>query len=682
MCEILSPAGGPESLRAALTSGCDAVYVGGEFSARRNAENFTRDELKRAVYECHSRGVKLYQAINTVYFDDEKKRVEDELGYAAEIGVDALIIQDLGVLETVKRCCPEMPLHASTQMTIHTPLGALWAKRAGFKRVVLSRECSATDIKKISSVGIETEVFVHGALCMSVSGQCYLSAMIGGRSANRGFCAGACRLPFSAKGKLNGDYALSLKDLCAYDALGALSAAGVTSFKIEGRMKRPEYVAAATSQCAAALKTGSWDKKLLESVFSRDGFTNGYIEKPDSKMFGFRTKEDYLSEKNALGAVHDKMRAECKRYKARFSVEIRRGERIRLTACSDDEITAEVLGEIPETAKKRETSESEVVERIEKLGGTQYESGGVKVSLDGGLFVSAAGLNKLRREAIDALDRKRYEKQTSRRSFQRVGGSKSYRTHGENPTLRISAEKAEQIKDIWRRAELLSLPFEQIKRAGEIPAEKLCMTLPRLTPGDAEVSLIEKIDEAYAFGIRDFLLQNLSHIELLRKLREKDAEVRLHGFFGLNVTNSEAIEALENVGLSDVTLSFELSAGRIQRIKSTLPIGAIVYGRLPLMLTRLCPIKAAAGCGGCRGELVDRRDERFRVFCRKKDGYFELLNSKPLYLADRPISGVDYGWFMFTDESADECARVLGDYENSRPRDPEFTRGLYYRRLY
>lgn len=277
MIEILSPAGGFESVIAAAENGADAVYLGQKrFSARSSAHNFTPEELKEAVVYCHARGIQVHQAINTMIFDDELEQAAESIRIAAECGVDALIVQDLGVMRLAKELCPDMPLHASTQLSIHSVQGALLMQEMGFSRVVLARELSLSEIESIvKTVNIESEVFVHGALCMSLSGQCYLSAMIGSHSANRGGCAGTCRMPFTATGKA--DHCLSLKDVCLTDYIAKLEKIGVTSLKIEGRMKRPEYTAAATAAFVNAKKGMPFDREQLQSVFSRSGFTDGYI---------------------------------------------------------------------------------------------------------------------------------------------------------------------------------------------------------------------------------------------------------------------------------------------------------------------------------------------------------------------------------------------------------------------
>ena len=314
--EILAPAGSMESLTAAVRCGADGVYIGGKrFSARAAADNFSDEELYTAAEYCHLHGVKLYRAMNTVIFDSEAQAFADAVRVSADAGMDGLIIQDIGAAYIARTVCPDMPLHASTQMTIETPLAAVFAADLGFCRTVPARESSLETIRDICATGIETEVFVHGAQCMCLSGQCYMSALIGSRSANRGRCAQACRLPFTT-GNDKDEHALSLKDMSLLYHTDELIGAGAASFKIEGRMKRPEYVAAAVTAFRHAVD-GSGDLKkdmqMLASVFSRSGFTDGYLTGevlPD--MFGFRRYEDVKAAESVLPSLRELYKSERK----------------------------------------------------------------------------------------------------------------------------------------------------------------------------------------------------------------------------------------------------------------------------------------------------------------------------------------------------------------------------------
>lgn len=410
MLEILAPCGGAESLTAALNSGADAVYLGASaFSARRNAENFDELQLKDAVRLCHLSGVKVYVTLNTLVHDEEMAELEKTVAAVDESMADAVIVQDFGVVQTIKRIAPRLHLHASTQMTVTSAAGAEFARRNGFTRAVLARELSFKQIAEIvKNVDIETEVFVHGALCVCVSGQCYMSAMLGGRSGNRGLCAQPCRLNFSFGEREN---VLSLKDLSLVERLGELSKLGVTSAKIEGRMKRPEYVAAAVDACKKSLSGQDPDTALLKDVFSRSGFTEGYYKDNFNSMQGVRTKDDVVAAPKAITQLHELYKAPYKRFSADFDIIAEKDKPVLCTAsCCGESVT--VSGDAPQPAISREITAEDIKARFEKLGGTVYAVGKITARADGGLSLSAAQLNDLRRRATDALSEKILERNT------------------------------------------------------------------------------------------------------------------------------------------------------------------------------------------------------------------------------------------------------------------------------
>lgn len=401
MLEILAPCGSPESLEAALNTGADAVYLGlRSFSARKNAANFTQEEFSAAVDKAHRQGVKVYAAINTLMFDDELSELENTVRFIDEAGADAVIVQDMGAAQLIKQTAPRLHLHASTQMTVTSASGAEFAKRQGFTRVVLPRELSLEEIRNITSkVDIETEVFVHGALCVCLSGQCLLSAFLGGRSGNRGLCAQPCRLNYKCGDREN---VLSLKDLSLIDKLKELEQAGVTSAKIEGRMKRPEYVAAAVSQCRAALDGKKTDRELLRSVFSRSGFTSAYYDGTFKDMQGVRSKEDTEETPEALKKLRELYRAPYKRFTFDMHIEIKQGTPSKCIFTCDD-MTAIVIGETPVPALNRPLTQSDVTERMSKLGGTVFTAGKITCDIDPDLTLPASALNQLRREGVEKI---------------------------------------------------------------------------------------------------------------------------------------------------------------------------------------------------------------------------------------------------------------------------------------
>ena len=401
MLEILAPCGNEESLTAALNSGADAVYLGlKSFSARRNAVNFSGAELEKVVGIAHRQGVRVYVTLNTLVFDDEIADLEKTVGEISQAKTDGVIVQDFGAVKKIKEIAPNLRLHASTQMTVISASGAEFALKQGFSRVVLPRELSLEEIRDITSrVEIETEVFVHGALCVCLSGQCLLSAVLGGRSGNRGLCAQPCRLNYRCDSREN---VLSLKDLSLINDLKTLEQVGVTSAKIEGRMKRPEYVAAAVYQCRASLRGEKVDEELLGKVFSRSGFTRGYFDGSFSDMQGIRQKEDAEGSSEALAHIRQLYKTPCKRFALDMEITVKSGQPVCCkTECNS--ISVYVYGDIPQKAINRSITKDEIILRMGKLGGTVFESAKINCILEEGLSLSASALNELRRKAVDAV---------------------------------------------------------------------------------------------------------------------------------------------------------------------------------------------------------------------------------------------------------------------------------------
>ena len=410
MIEILAPCGGEDSLPAAINTGADAVYLGvTAFSARRNARNFTLEQLDEALYLCRLSGVKVYVAMNTLIFDDEMAEAVKTAQILYEKGIDALIVQDMGFVRRLKAEIPGLTLHASTQMTITSASGAEFARKQGFERVVLAREMSLREIEQVvKNVDIETEVFVHGALCVCVSGQCLMSAMYGGRSGNRGLCAQPCRLDFTCDGRHN---VLSLKDLSVIEHLRELDRIGVTSAKIEGRMKRPEYVAAAVTACREALGGRTPNLEQLRSVFSRSGFTQSYYNGSISDMQGIRTKDDVESSAAVFKEIRQLYDKPYKRHKVDIALEI----------AEDKPVTASVecggicfgydSGAVPETARNKSLTAEDVCERMGKMGGTVFEAGRISCNIEDGLMLPASEINRIRREIIEIITEKLTKKE-------------------------------------------------------------------------------------------------------------------------------------------------------------------------------------------------------------------------------------------------------------------------------
>lgn len=675
--EVLSPCGGPESLEAALRCGADAVYFGASrFSARKNAVNFSDDALKDAVRECHRHGVKAYVAINTVVTDAELSDAAALIELCCHAGADGIIIQDMAVYEIARKACPGLMLHASTQMTVHTPAGVDRAKKLGFKRVVAARELSVKKISELCGRGVEIEVFVHGALCMCVSGQCYLSAMIGGRSANRGLCAGACRLPFSAAGKPADKYALSLKDLSAGRLISDLADAGVASLKIEGRMKRPEYVAAATTAIKAYRDGGTVDTDALRAVFSRSGFTDGYLSgQRGSGMFGSRQKEDVEAAAEALPALRKLYEKPEKRFLLDMAFSAKRGLPMALTA-SDGAVTVTVSGDVPEGARTRQTTPGDVSEQLKKLGGTLYDPGVVSAEVEDGLSVPLSKINAMRREAVERLDSARSEPKPI--PFDKSGLSFDFPLLliKKTPELRIRAEYPEQLSKISLGGAETVVPIE---RAGDfaeagIDPERAAVSLPRFDSDEEKT--VRRLEFAKSLGYNEVECSNIGQIEAAERLGMTPV-----GGFGLNITNSLSARHYFAAGLKKLVLSPELKAAQCSGISCPAKLGAIAYGRLPLMIFTNCPIAAEVGCKSCRKRLTDRTGAEFPVLCKKEEGYFELLNSRVMWLADKlERFNLDFVDILLTDETPEEAARVVEAYRRGRESlSVGFTRGLYFR---
>jgi len=685
--EILAPAGNLDSLLAGIHSGADAVYFGyGELNARRNAKNFDEQSLAEASRLCKERGVKMHMTVNTMVYDREYDDVLRTLEIACKYGIDALIVQDLGVAKIVREAAPEMKMHASTQLTVHNVSGAWQAKELGFSRVVLAREMSREEILQVTTqVPVETEVFVHGALCMCVSGQCYMSSVIGERSGNRGLCAQPCRLPFASGIKGDSGYALSLKDLSLADRVKELMALGVDSFKIEGRMKRPEYVAAAVSQFKEAVRGAQADMDLMAAVFSRSGFTKGYFDaKLGQEMFGTRQKEDVLASQKVLKKLSDMASKDVARVGVDFAFTMKENEPTVLSASDGEGHIVQAQGEIPQQALKAPTTEELVWRSLEKTGGTFYYLNSLTCDLGEGLIYPASQLNSLRREALDKLTQLRGEiHEIPFHKPEKQPVPKHIGVQGEKLPLRAAVREISQITErMGEVCELISVPLDELlKNKNNLPKEiipKISVSLPRVVFGDDEKYLAERLTECKHLGIKHLSTGNLGGVYLGRKMG-----FVLHGEFGLNIANAGCLAEYERLGLSDCLLSFELSLARARAVGGTLPRGLLIYGKLPLMVTRNCPIRLS-GCKDCKGfgTLTDRKKEVFEVRCTGRR-YSEIFNSKPVYLADKmnEVSGIDYGLLSFTTEGAKQVDRILLRYTQTHEAMENITRGLYYRNV-
>ncbi len=684
--EILAPVGNEEMLRAAVFSGADAVYLGfSGFNARTSANNFNADTLKDAVAFCHARGVAVHVALNTTVYGGELPALEQAIRAVAASGADAVICQDLAVATLIGKIAPQLPRHGSTQMSVHSLQGALELKELGFTRVVLARELSMPEVEHITKhCGIETECFVHGALCMCVSGQCYMSAFLGGRSGNRGSCAGPCRLPFEAnalpEGKPGRLHHLSLKDNSVIDKLDKLQALGVASAKIEGRLRTPEYVAAAVSACLAGREGRAYDRDLLKNAFSRSGFTSGYLDgKIDGTMFGVRSEADAEQTKKTLPMLRELYRRERSRVPVKMKLEIEEGGE-KLTVTDADGSKACAYGDAEPQPARTDPTES-LHRSLAKTGGTPFavEDQDITVEMDGGpWFIPGGAVNELRREALDALLKKREVLRPWPTTEEHVPAL-PLRTLPSRRTLRARFENWEQVPErALDGIEYLILPIAQADRVPREWRAKTLLELPRVMFGKLEEDTARRIAATQDAGFAGYEVSNIAHLRLCRGLP-------MSGSFGLNITNQLAAQFYADNGLGSMLILPEVKDSDISTIAPThngrpVPTGVLVYGHMPLMITRAGPLQNIHDCAHCdkTGVLTDRKAKKFPVRCGL--GVRTIYNPVPIYMGDKPGAlTVDYGVAYFTLESREEAAKVLEMIRTHAPFEGDFTRGLYFK---
>ena len=700
--ELLSPAGHWEAMVAAVQNGADAVYLGcGDLNARRGAKNFTFEDLPRVHDYCHLRGVKVYLTLNTLASDREMAEAEKLLRWASRHGFDGVIVQDWGLAALAREIVPELPLHGSTQMTVHNLAGVEKAAELGMKCVVLGRELSGEDIRFICERSpIAIEVFAHGALCMCWSGQCAMSAVIGQRSGNRGLCAQPCRLPYRFDGGKVG-HPLSLKDACLASHLRELRDMGVSILKLEGRMKRPEYVAVINRIYADLLREDRRPTReeldQLALAFSREGFTEGYWQgRPGPDMFGTRSEKtpDPAELFQAAKAAYD--REDMRTVSVKMDAEILAGQPCRLTASDPEGHTATIRGAVPEAARARSLGAEEVKERLSKTGGTVFQPADIQVALDPGLFVPAKDLNALRRDTLDLLAGLRVSAPVRRErpappvpedvaSCNEIAFTVSLSQRSQLSPGLLELAPVVVYLPVERMADFVDLRPSVREKYPDI---EFCAVLPRICEDSEEKSLLRLLELAKEKGCDSLSVQNIGQIALAEKF-----ELAARGDFGLNVFNSRSLEELRKWGLKSACVSFELRHEQVRDLHKCLDCEAIVYGRLPLMITENCLISnAGKGCSArkglptpCDGShiLTDRKGENFPVFpvfgCRS-----EIENSKTLFLADKPKfrrCGLRYARLRFTTETAEECVHVMEQYlgQDAAAMPDGCTRGLYFR---
>lgn len=690
--ELLAPAGSMEALRAAVCNGADAVYLGADtFNARMNARNFSAADLQEAVVYCHVRGVKVHLTLNTLVLDREMPRAAELIRLAASCGVDAFIVQDLGVVSLCRQLAPDVPIHASTQMSIHSLEGVMEAAALGCSRVVLARELPAEEIAHICKKSpVEIEVFVHGALCMCYSGQCYLSSVIGRRSGNRGQCAQPCRLPYGYGRFESTRYPLSLKDNCLAGELDELRRMGVASIKIEGRMKRPEYVAIVTRAYRTVLNGGKLmpsDLQELETAFSRQGFTDGYFRgQTGSDMFGRRQEgEDTADLFASARATYEQ--GEPQRIGVRFYAMIRRGEPAQLAVEDPDGNLCRTRGPVPEQAVYRSLTPQDLEQQLKKTGGTPYLCTAVRSSLDPDLMLPASAINAMRRDVIAELTAKRGRAAPAR--LNAYDEPPRYDGIAGEPQLTIAVRTAGQITSrmLSMKPTVLYVPLSELAEHPDLPQRvsvetQLAAILPRVIWSGELAPVARQLRTVYEMGVRQVLAGNLGQLHIARA-----AGFAVRGDFGLNIVNSRAMRYLREQGLDSQLLSFELTLPQIRDISKAVPAELLIYGRLPLMLMENCVMKNRTGICACQTgtvRLVDRVGEEFPIVKDPGTCRNVLLNGKKLYLIDKKDALRGMGlWALrlqFTTENPGEIDKVLMDYQGRAVFDAgSYTRGLYSR---
>ena len=669
--EILAPAGNLDILKTAVKNGADSVYFGApDFNARRNAGNFSLDDISEGIDFCLARNKHAYLTLNTIVFDSEIKKAAKLISETAERGISAFIIQDLAVLELIKAICPDVKVHASTQMSTHSVSGCNALYDLGFDRAVLARELSEDEIIRITeNTQIETEIFIHGALCMSVSGQCYFSSSLGERSGNRGLCAQVCRLPFS--GSSPDSYALSLKDLSLISSIRDIEKTGAVCVKIEGRMKSEDYVRTACRAVYDARDGKTYDRKELEKIFSRNGFTDGYFRnRLGAEMFGTKSQEIYrpVSHEDSpdLSLTEISMNFSC-----------RANQRAVLSIADSDGRTAVVYGDIPSEAKTAPLNEQGVIRQLSKLGDTPYTLGKTEITLDPDIYLSNSQLNEIRRSAASELTLSRTAKNTAAKAF-RPKSSPSRAKRTKQQKIAVFKETSQLTPEVLDRLDFAFVPlFDTDKLDSRLLeySEKLGAELPRIYFED-ERRIINSLVQTKKLGISSALCHTLGKVRLAR-----EAGFAVTGGFGLNISNSYASEALRNIGVQQIVLSPEVSLRNISQFTDIMPAGIICYGHLPVMISRNCPLRAESYCRkGKDCFLTDRKGEKHRLICSSSAA--ELYNSHPVWTADKQerLSSADFLVYLFTAESGDECLEILREYDKCSPKN-NITRGANFREV-
>lgn len=666
--ELLSPAGSPEAFLAAIDGGADAIYVGGaSFNARINAKNFSRDDIADAIKLAHMYGVKVYQTVNIMVLGRELKEFISNAEYSAAAGIDAFIVSDIGASALLRKYLPEVPLHGSTQMSVHNSAGARALAEMGFSRVVPAREMSRSDIRSlVENNPLEVEIFVHGAMCVSHSGQCLFSSLVGGRSGNRGLCAQPCRLPYScADGRVGDRYPLSLKDMSLAEHINEITGIGVASLKIEGRMKSPEYVLGVTKIWRRLLDEGRNATKddicELSELFSRGGFSDGYYtENIGRKMLGVRSESDKQASRDIekFNKIHRKVPVSMK-----ISLEAEIPSKLTLF-CKDKQVTVE--GDCPQNAINAPIDGDTVKKCMAKLGDSCFALDSIDIDIRGSIMMPISGLNALRRLGVAALE-KEMTVQSRRQSINK-DNIELTAPSGKTKRRRVGRfYLPEQITDRVRQFfDVILLPLDRFAENSELADGFVMPPVIFDSQNAGAVELLKRSQNAkYA------VVSNLGQTELIKTYLP---HTEMIADFRLNIGNNETLSFFERSGFESMVVSPELTLPQIRDIKGAK--AAIVYGRIPLMTLEKCVIKELYGdrracevCSRNEAEMKDRRGFIFPVI-REYPHRNIVLNSVPTQMSDRlselEKAGIYDMHFIFTVEKPVQVDRVIEDYEQCR----------------
>lgn len=661
--EILAPAGSFESMKAAVAAGADAVYMGGSrFGARAFADNPEEDKLLEAIDYVHLHGRKLYLTVNILMKEQEMDELYGYLLPYYKRGLDAVIVQDLGVLAFVRKYFPDLPVHASTQMTITGVYGAELLKNLGAERIVTARELSLREIERIhNTVEVDIESFVHGALCYCYSGQCLFSSLIGGRSGNRGRCAQTCRLPYKVKrdgrelGKKENQYCLSLKDLSTLDIIPDMIEAGVYSMKIEGRMKSPRYTAGVVNiyrkyvdlylkEGREGYRVAEEDRKLLLDLFDRGGQTDGYYKRHNGRdMAVWKEKPafregnqpffDYLDESFVEKQVREPIRGR---------VLLEEGEQARLVlkGCGQE---VSVTGGMVQTAQNQPMTEEKIRKQLNKTGNTPFFFEDFEIGIKGSVFLPVQVLNELRRKGLEELERSVLEthfRQTAPKlPLKAEKLEKSKESEGDGFTLTVSLERpdclpvAAAARDVDRiyidAAEFSADSWKSSVKACHENGKECLLTMPHIFRTEAENFFDKNLNKLKSAGFDGFLLRSLEELGYLKSHNITGKRIFDFGIYGMN---NRAQSMLLSLGAGELTWPVELNSRELGRLH--IPGELLVYGRLPMMVTAQCIHQGLEGCDKVPGLLMlkDRMGKEFPIKNHCTFCYNSIYNSAPLSL--------------------------------------------------